>query len=132
MPVVRAPPYAFFLIFVNHLHAVVHMCRHAIVHGLIDAKLIAVETVESIPCAEPYKAFPVLQDSHHGILAHAILDGIVLDDVVLMRSSRKTERKQTEKEEESSHIRIPFRLPVPDSVRMLFSFLFRAPRAVRC
>ena len=85
MAVIRAPPYAFFFIFVNQPNAVIHLHLHAVVHRLVGGEYIAVEAVQTVPRAEPYEALLVLQDGHHRILAHAVFDGVVLHHIVLMR-----------------------------------------------
>ena len=86
MTVVRAPPDLLFLIFKDHHHAVVHTDFLTVIHRLVDLEGVAVKTVQTIPCTEPHEPLFVLQNSHDGVLAQSVLDGVVLDDIMLMRA----------------------------------------------
>ena len=86
MTVIRAPPYPFLLVFVNHLHAVVHLRLDAVAHRFVGLEFIPVEPVQSVPRTQPYETLLVLQDSHHRVLTQPVFNRVVLNDIVLMPS----------------------------------------------
>ena len=86
MAVIRAPPDLLCLIFKDHHHAVVHTDFLAVIHRLVDLEGVAVKTVQTIPRTEPHESLLVLQNSHDGVLTQAVLDGVVLNDIMLMRA----------------------------------------------
>ena len=86
MPVIGSPPNPLLLILINHVHAVVYLCFLAIMHRFEGNELISVKPVKAVPCAKPHETLLVLHDGHHSILAHAVLDGVMLNHIMLIRA----------------------------------------------
>ena len=105
MAVVGGPPDLLEFIFVDQVHTVVHAGLHVVLLGFEHLKRVAVEAVQAVPGTEPHKALLVLQDSHHGILTQPVLDGVVLNHIVLMRRQNAYLRHQAENEKKTFHYR---------------------------
>ena len=108
MTIICSPPNPLCFVFVDQVNTVVHTCLYSFVHRFVNLERVAVKSVQTVPCAKPHKALLVLQNSHYGVLAHSIFDGVVLYDIVLMCISTQHLDAQREQNDKTFHYLSPF------------------------